>query len=199
MILLTKKKIKNGFTLIELLVVIAIIGLLSSIVFASLNSARKKARDARRIADLRQIQLALNMFYDEYGFYPAERNQASCGGWGNRSSSAATACGGNKWLTSDANFDKYMPIVPVDPINNLWYAEDASYAYTYTGGSSIDYDLRAFLEDSSNPYRCEKKCYKAHVFSAGGDAWCANDPISNPCGGTPFWDNASRAMLYSDH
>lgn len=45
----------RGFTLIELLVVIAVIGLLSSVILASLNSARKKGRDTRRIEDLRQI------------------------------------------------------------------------------------------------------------------------------------------------
>jgi len=54
----------RGFTLIELLVVIAIIGILSSVVLASLNGARKKGRDARRIADMKQIQLALELYYD---------------------------------------------------------------------------------------------------------------------------------------
>ena len=53
----------RGFTLIELLVVIAIIGLLSSIVLASLNGARKKGRDARRIADLKQLQVAMELYY----------------------------------------------------------------------------------------------------------------------------------------
>ena len=57
-------KSHKGFTLIELLVVIAIIGILSSVVLASLNSARKKGRDARRIADLKQLQLALELYYD---------------------------------------------------------------------------------------------------------------------------------------
>ena len=54
-----KRKTKAGFTLIELLVVIAIIGVLASIVLASLNTARQKSRDARRITDLKQIQFAL--------------------------------------------------------------------------------------------------------------------------------------------
>lgn len=61
---------KRGFTLIELLVVIAIIGILSSIVLASLNSARKKGRDARRVSDIKQLQLALELYYDSNGSYP---------------------------------------------------------------------------------------------------------------------------------
>ena len=50
---------KRGFTLIELLVVIAIIGILSTAVLTSLNSAREKAQDARKIHDVKQIALAL--------------------------------------------------------------------------------------------------------------------------------------------
>lgn len=61
---------KRGFTLIELLVVIAIIGILSSVVLASLNSARQKSRDARRVGDIKQLQLALEMYYDSTNAYP---------------------------------------------------------------------------------------------------------------------------------
>ena len=61
----------KGFTLIELLVVIAIIGILATIVMVSLNTARSKARDARRVSDVRQLQLALQMDYDSTGSYPA--------------------------------------------------------------------------------------------------------------------------------
>ena len=69
--LLRKRDTKAGFTLIELLVVIAIIGILASIVLASLNTARVKSRDARRIADIKQIQLALELFADaNSGEYP---------------------------------------------------------------------------------------------------------------------------------
>lgn len=63
-------KHSSGFTLIELLVVIAIIGILSSVVLASLNSARAKARDVKRQSDLKQLQVALELYADNKGSYP---------------------------------------------------------------------------------------------------------------------------------
>jgi prepilin-type N-terminal cleavage/methylation domain-containing protein len=70
MICTVKIKYRNsGFTLIELLVVIAIIGILASVVLASLNQARTKARDAGRIATLGQIQRALELYRNTYGTY----------------------------------------------------------------------------------------------------------------------------------
>lgn len=66
-----KMKKQKGFTLIELLVVIAIIGLLATVVMVSLNSARTKARDAKAVADLRNIAMAMEMYYDTNGAYYA--------------------------------------------------------------------------------------------------------------------------------
>ena len=59
--ILNKNKNK-GFTLIELLVVIAIIGLLSSIVLASLSATRSKARDTKRIGEMKTIETALTLY-----------------------------------------------------------------------------------------------------------------------------------------
>jgi prepilin-type N-terminal cleavage/methylation domain-containing protein len=68
--MLIKNNRKKGFTLIELLVVISIIALLSTIVMASLNAARSKARDAKRAADLKQVQIAIELFRNDNGYYP---------------------------------------------------------------------------------------------------------------------------------
>ncbi|PIR69854.1 MAG: hypothetical protein COU47_00235 [Candidatus Niyogibacteria bacterium CG10_big_fil_rev_8_21_14_0_10_46_36] len=71
---------KRGFTLVELLVVIAIIGILASVVLASVASARARGRDARRLSDMKQIQIALELYYGDNAAYPGNTDN-DCGGW----------------------------------------------------------------------------------------------------------------------
>lgn len=71
------KNNKKGFTLIELLVVIAIIGLLSTLAVVALNNARQKARDARRLSDIKQIQTALELYYNDVGVYASSTDNAT--------------------------------------------------------------------------------------------------------------------------
>ncbi len=96
------KNSKKGFTLIELLVVIAIIGILSSVVLASLSTARQKSRDAKRISDLGQIQLALELFFDSVQSYPSTTPGIA---------STATMEGGVIRLTNSS----FLPQTPVPP------------------------------------------------------------------------------------
>ena len=72
-----KKGFKSGFTLIELLVVVAIIGILASVVLASLNTARGKGADAAIKANLVNIRAQAELVYDPLGAYGTAANAAS--------------------------------------------------------------------------------------------------------------------------
>ncbi len=122
----------KGFTLIELLVVIAIIGLLASIVLVSLNSARAKARDTKRIADLKQIRIALEMYYDTNNNYPVATTAV------NSSSGSAT------WISGLS--PSYITSVPADPTNS----GTGSYYYYYkTTAGGASYELNARMENNT--------------------------------------------------
>ena len=61
---------QKGFTLVELLVAVGIIGVLASVSLVSINSVRAKARDAKRISEIQQMQKGLEAFYSNNGSYP---------------------------------------------------------------------------------------------------------------------------------
>ena len=138
----------GGFTLIELLVVIAIIGLLASVVMASLNSARGKARNARRLSDVKQLQTALEFYYDQFGRYP-DSDFAGCGGWdtpGNGSFIAPLVSGG------------FLPSIISDPQTNDSCGNYRYYRYS-PGDCSTNPSNKYFyvlgivdMEGSGNPY-----------------------------------------------
>lgn len=107
-------KCTRGFTLIELLVVIAIIGMLSSVVLASLNSARGKARDARRILDLKSMQVALELFYSSYNRYPSATD-------GNCTHLTSFLSGG---CLQTLVTNGFIPSLPDDPNGNTQYYYD---------------------------------------------------------------------------
>jgi prepilin-type N-terminal cleavage/methylation domain-containing protein len=70
---------KKGFSLVELLVVMSIIGLLTTIATVSVSSARSKARDTKRLGDIKQIAHALEGFYADKGGYPIVSGPRSLG------------------------------------------------------------------------------------------------------------------------
>lgn len=66
---------KTTFLVVGIVGFLIIPAMLLSIVLVSLNTARGKSRDARRIADLRNIPIVLESYYDTHGSYPASLNQ----------------------------------------------------------------------------------------------------------------------------
>lgn len=126
----------SGFTLIELLVVISIIGLLASVVLASLNSARAKARDATRLATVRQIGNVLQLYYDANGAFPST---AGCNnGWCCLGHGTAGRCwAGGIWGSDalDASLVPYLSKIPDDPLNNTSGYGDA---YTYRVDTDVN-------------------------------------------------------------
>jgi len=70
--LIKSEQQNKGFTLVELLITVAIVGILSAVVLTSMSGARNKAKDGRRISDIKQIQLALELYYDVNSAYPED-------------------------------------------------------------------------------------------------------------------------------
>jgi len=106
-------KKQQGFTLIELLVVIAIIGLLSTLAVVALNNARMKSRDAKRISDIKQIQTALELYYNDANAYPATLGSSIISGT----------------VT-------YMAVVPTNPTPANDGTCSSGNSYTYSAGTN---------------------------------------------------------------
>jgi prepilin-type N-terminal cleavage/methylation domain-containing protein len=118
----------KGFTLIEIVLVIALIGLTSTLLISLVNPVQqfKKANDAQRKADLRQLQAVLELYRADQGQYPA----------------ALPACGSA--LTSGTV--TYLRKVPCDPKNT------GQFRYNYTATTNT-YTLTACLENVRDPQR----------------------------------------------
>ena len=111
---------KKGFTLIELLVVVAIIGVLASVVLASLNGARSRARDSQRITSLRNLQTALELYHVDNGSYPTKNPDAACS---------------SSWSALSSLVEDYISELPVDPINRN-NVDGKNFCYNYVSSSS---------------------------------------------------------------
>jgi general secretion pathway protein G len=172
-------KQSRGFTLIELLVVIAIIGLLASIILASLNTARQRGRDAKRIADIRDIQNALELYDETCKSYPNSLSTA-----------ASNNCPGG------ITFGSFMVTIPVDP-----YSAN-SYLYTAfgSGASCSSYHLGAELElaqtlgsntAASNATKCTGGAYTSRGNGIGPNVTATNGDFAPECAGSSSCSSAS--------
>lgn len=162
-----------GFTLVELLIVISIIAILSTVGISAYAGSQRSARDAKRKADLNQINLYLQYYYSDNGKYP----QAGGIPYGNAGSVQSTS--GDAWIPALVS-GGYTSRVPVDPLNNNSYPEvTGNYSYAY-GNVTLDgqrYDLTTQLENGGDQDRCGVKNWKYCIGGipgcpAAGQPWC---------------------------
>ena len=111
----------RAFTLMELLVVIAVVGILSAMVLAGMNTSRQRARDAKRIADVLQLKLSLELYFDVNGKYPGQ--------------------------LSDLVSSGFILTVPTPPTG---VSGVAAYTYVPLGSTCINYHLGIPLEIVTN-------------------------------------------------
>lgn len=105
----------KGFSLLELLVCISIIAMLASVGIAAYSAAKEKAQDARRIGELKQLKIALELYHNDHEYYPRE------------------SAGANGRIGEGAGIDTmlapYMTKIPVDPAG----PNNPNYYYYYDG------------------------------------------------------------------
>lgn len=152
---------KKSFTLIEILVVITILGILISLITGNFLVSLKKGRDARRKADLENIQKALEMYYEDKRTYPPSITFKT-------------------QLKDDSSGKVYMQIIPDDPNSNQHY---------YYSSSEGSYKLYACLENNQqilsiqcNPpagFVCSSKCKDINDKTIPC-VWCVSSPNVSP-------------------
>jgi prepilin-type N-terminal cleavage/methylation domain-containing protein len=174
-ILLHTKK-RAGFTLVEIMIAISIIAILSTVGLSVYTQGQKLARDAKRKADLKQIQTALNLYYQDFKAYPntvAGACSSNLGGF-----TQCVSSGAAPWINGLNN--NYLDIMPVDPVANNGDTanpkNNTNFGYGYrvyvaicNKGANQVYTLYAKLENSSDPDR----------LAAKNHLWCDGAPLKD--------------------
>ncbi|MFC1700755.1 type II secretion system protein [Patescibacteria group bacterium] len=128
-------KNQKGFTLIELMLVSLIIGVMAVNAFAALNKAREKARDVQRVANLRNISLALELYYNDNNGYPSD-----------------AIADNNDWEIL-FNELKISRIINAIPLEDLEQGQISYYYHTLSTTTNManDYILGVVLENEEHP------------------------------------------------
>ncbi len=162
---------RKGFTLIEVLIVVLIIAILSGVALNLLNSGgyRQKARDSQRIADLRKLQTALELYFQDNRIYPSSAS------WSNASAIAGLSPNYASSLPTDPSGGS-VPGTP-NPCSDY---TGTTYYYGYrTTNPATRYVLTARTEtNSSSASACNSLSNWATITSCGAVTSCYG--VQNP-------------------
>lgn len=125
---------RKGFTIIELIIVVAIIAILTAIMTSNFGESKKKSRDAKRVSDIVQLQLALEMFFDRCNQYPTVTD-VGAGMWPVGRVPSLIA---NNGCPTGIMLSSFIGKIPAPPTT-------ANYIYV-VNNTYTDYVLRAKLE-----------------------------------------------------
>lgn len=171
----------RGFTLVEILVSVAVIGILSTVVYMSVQGARDKAYDTQRKSDLTQVAIALKLYKQDNNRYPAPGCSVA---WedpypqpGYASPGPADPVG-NWYVKECADYipglaPTYIPTLPLDPTNE--YVNGEGYMYT-SKASGQSYKLVVTRADgrlimpNEDYARCPSSCATCHNDPNTGEA-----------------------------
>jgi len=164
-------KTNKGFTLIELLLVVVLVGILSGVLLSIINidGMRMKARDAQRVADLRKVQLALELYFADNRNYPGNEDWEPVSG--------VTLTGGL--------VGKYISVIPWDPsqfgtynspcggsdARDYWYRGDVS-------GYILATNMEVASSDDPSPCVTLNNWNSPTSFGCGTTQYCYG--IENP-------------------
>lgn len=170
----------RGYSLVEIMVAVAIVAILATVSFRAVDEYRKSARDKERIAELKQLQIALRMYKDSYGRYPAAGCSIAAGTWVSPGPGTAT------WYAScDAYISSltptFMNVLPTDPNETK---TNSGYMYR-TDATGSEYKIIAHdvvetrvVNAGDTMARCPSSCTQAYcsqrsyaIYSEGAACW----------------------------
>ncbi len=180
-----------GFTLVELMVAISIIGILSAIVYANFGESRASARDSIRKADLKSLQIAIELYKAQNGVYPLGCNGGTSGATATWSGNVngTNACPGNSTEYIIGLVPDYIAALPVDPRAGS-YPAGGNNGYLY-GASS---DQKQYKIMAANVVEVQQVTSYNDEFARCPQAGSAGCPASVPKSGYALYKGSVAAM-----
>lgn len=167
----------KGFTKVEILIVLGVIGVLGVIAGMAVSNARTQTRDAVRLSDVRQVQVGLELYFNDFSEYPKSFDLVPLG-------EASTVCLSEEGFSpscapsAEAVYMNMIGAVPQKGLKGLSACGNANNAYCYLGAEG-EFRIQFELENSNNLLELNKgiNCLTETGLRAGE---CLNISVEAP-------------------